>query len=234
VATEARLSWSRLLAKCGSLFLAQDSYQRTRIERVARLSSAVRDYVLGSISQEAGGLDRGAARQFLERLPDVFSHCDEDIYDQPFAAEAYAFVYLVNRYRRFWDVLEALLRARALPVRDTALDVLDVGTGPAPALYAFNDFFEELRVFGGEATDCRRLRTPPPRLRSIEGSRAMVRLVHNLSEFTGRPGPFQPDMTKFEGFNPPGARAVERLRIIEELIDRWEYGEQGSSHSGPP
>jgi hypothetical protein len=54
----------------------------------------------------------------------------------------------------------------------------------------------------------------------------MVRLVHNLSEFTGRPGPFHPDMTKFEGFNPPSVRAAERLRIIEELIDRWEYGEQ--------
>ena len=226
MARDATLSWSRLIAKCGPLFLARDSHQRTRIGRVARLSSAVRDYVLRSISKETGGLDRGAARQFLERLPDVLSRCDEDIYDLPFTAEAYAFIHLVDRYRRFWDLLEVLLRARALPVRDTALDVLDIGTGPAPALYAFNDFFEELRQFAGEATDCQRLGTPPPRLRSIERSTAMVRFVHNLSEFTGRPGPFQPDLTAFEGFNPPGARAAERLRIIEELIDRWDYGEQ--------
>jgi SAM-dependent methyltransferase len=194
--------------------------------RVVKLSGAVRDYVLNSISSETGVLDPAAARQFFDRLPDVLRRCDEDIYDAPFAAEAYAFVHLVDRYRRFWSVLEELLRARELPVRDTTLDVLDVGTGPAPALYAVNDFFEELRDFAGRATDCERLHTPPPRLRSIEASRGMVRLVHNLSEFTGRPGPFQPDATKFEGFNPPQARAAERLRLMEKLMNQWDYSEQ--------
>jgi hypothetical protein len=95
-------------------------------------------------------------------------------------------VHLVDRYRRFWNVLEELLRATALPVRDTALDVLDVGTGPAPALYAVNDFFEELRVFAGEANDsCRRLLTPPPRLRSIERSRAMESSRENACRAAG-------------------------------------------------
>jgi hypothetical protein len=182
--------------------------------------------VLRSISRETGGIDREAALQFLARLPDVLGRCDEDIYNLPFAAEAYAFVHLVDRYRRFWDVLEALLRTRNLPVRDISIDVLDVGTGPAPALYAVNDFFEELRAFAQEAGDCQRLCTPAPRLRSVEDSTAMVRLVHNLSEFTRRPGPFQPDMSRFEGFNPPEARAAQRLRLIDELIDRWEYSEQ--------
>jgi len=219
------MSWARLLTKCGPLFLNRDSHLTIRVERVARLSGAVRDYVLQRISTETGELNTKAGKQFLERLPDVLGRCDEDIYDQPFAAEAYAFVHLVDRYRRFWNVLELLLRTGALPVRDTALDVLDVGTGPAPALYAFNDFFEELRFFAGVAADCGRLRTPPPRLRSVERSKAMVRLVHNLSESTGRPGPFQPDMTSFEDFNPPKARAAERLRIIEELIEKWDYSE---------
>ena len=54
----------------------------------------------------------------------------------------------------------------------------------------------------------------------------MVHLVHNLSEFTGRPGPFQPDATKFEGFNPPRTRAAERVRLMEELISQWDYSEE--------
>jgi hypothetical protein len=155
----------------------------------------------------------------------VLKRCDENIYGLPFAAEAYAFVHLVDRYRRFWDVLEALLRVGALPVRETALDVLDVGTGPAPALYAVNDFFEEMRTFATGTADCQRLHTVPPRLRSIEDSKAMIHLVHNLSEFTGRPGPFRPDRTKFEGFDPPAARVAKRERLIEELIDVWDYSE---------
>jgi hypothetical protein len=105
------------------------------------------------------------------------------------------------------------------------IDVLDVGTGPAPALYAVNDFYEELRAFGIKTSECRHMAVPPPRLRSIESSRGMVSLVHNLSEFTRRPGPFGPDDTSFEGFDPPRARAEARARLIHDLIDNWDYGE---------
>ena len=57
-----RYSWRRLLSKCTPLFLSRDSYQTTRIERVDRLSGAVQDYVLRSLSQESGGLKpRGGA-----------------------------------------------------------------------------------------------------------------------------------------------------------------------------
>lgn len=226
MARKSRISWRRLLAKCGPLFLARDSRASNRVERVARLCDAVRDYVLRSISQESGDLDPEAASQFIDRLPAVLGQCDDDIYDLAYSAEAYAFVHLVDRYRRFWDVLEILLQTQDLPIRDASLDVLDVGTGPAPALYAVNDFFEELRHFSKSSNDCKRLATPPPRLRSIENSRAMVHLVHNLSEFTGRPGPFYADRPTFEGFNPPEARAAERLRRIDELLDNWDYSEQ--------
>src|ERR1700683_1126372 len=42
-----------------------------------------RDYVLRSISQEAGGLNREVALQFLNRLPDVLRRWDKDTYNFP-------------------------------------------------------------------------------------------------------------------------------------------------------
>ena len=183
-----RMSWKRLTRKCGPLFLAQDSYENARLKRVTELCSVLRDYVIGAISSRATDqLDPALTQLFVERLPDVLGRCDDPIYDRPLAAEAYAFVHLVDRYRRFWDILEVLLRSGELPVRRT-LDTIDVGTGPAPALYAINDFYEELRGFAETYCECGALRTTPPRLRSIESSRAMVHLVHVLSELTGRPG----------------------------------------------
>jgi len=192
---------------------------------VSGLADAVREYVCRSMSLPDGrGLDPAAARLFLASLPPVLARCDEDIYDAPLAAEAYAFVHLVDRYRRFWDVLQSLLIAGALPVRAAPLDVLDIGTGPAPALYAVNDFLEELRTFASQTDGCEALCTPVPRLRSIESSRNMVRLVHNLSEFTGRPGPFWPDEIAFEGFDPDQARTDARLRRIDELMNEEALG----------
>ena len=62
---KVRTSWQRLLAKCGPLFLAQDSYPSVRLRRVAELSNAVRDYVLNRISCPGTGyLDAATARQF--------------------------------------------------------------------------------------------------------------------------------------------------------------------------
>jgi hypothetical protein len=222
---ETRTSWRRLLALCGPCFLAQDLYKHTRVGHVAKLCLVLQTEILRGISYEDGHLNPEAARTFSERIPDVLKCCDDPIYDLPFAAEAYAFLHLVDRYRRFWDVLEEVLKARVLPVRESALDVLDIGTGPAPALYAVNDFFEDLRAFAKQTTECRKLDTPPPILRSIESSRAMVHFVHRLSEITARPGPFQPDMQKFDGFNPPKERAAAHLRMIDKLIDQWDYSE---------
>ena len=107
VTGDVRLSWRRVLAQCGPRFLAWDSRQSVESSMSRDFVARVRDYVLRSMSSDrVSDINTDAAEQFISRLPDVFSRCDEDIYDAPFAAEAYAFVHLVERYRRFWDVLE--------------------------------------------------------------------------------------------------------------------------------
>ena len=221
-----RPSWRRLTRRCGPLFLDGASYRAKRLERVVELCVAVQRYVICALTSEDGRrLVPERVGQFIHRLPDVLGKCDEPIYDDPLAAEAYAFVHLVDRYRRFLDILEVLLRSGNLPVREVPLDTIDVGTGPAPALYAINDFYEELRGFAATWPDCSSLGTAPPTLQSIEKSREMVRLVHNLSEFTGRPGPFRAESDEFRGFNPQQERMGAREALIDELIYHWGYSE---------
>jgi SAM-dependent methyltransferase len=44
-------------------------------------------------------------------------------------------------------VLQGLMAAGHLPIRKIRLTVLDVGAGPAPALYAVRDFYDDLRIW---------------------------------------------------------------------------------------
>jgi ribosomal protein RSM22 (predicted rRNA methylase) len=139
-------------------------------------------------------------------------------------AEAYAFVHLLERYRRFWAVLEALMKAGTLPMRDTGIDVLDVGVGPGPALYATSDFYELLNFYadsGGIAG----LRTPSPKLHAIEESTNMVHVIHRISEVRGRAGRFDHDLDNFEGVNFEFLRAARLEKIIASLENGDVAGE---------
>jgi hypothetical protein len=60
---------------------------------------------------------------------------------------AYAFVHLLDRYLRVWEVLRLLAATLLLPM-PKRLSVLDVGSGPAPALYAVTDFYRDVAAFG--------------------------------------------------------------------------------------
>lgn len=66
---------------------------------------------------------------FANCIADVFTHCDDPhMYERYMAAQAYAHVHLLERYRRFWGVLICLLEAAVLPMSEKKLQVLDVST----------------------------------------------------------------------------------------------------------
>ena len=110
----------------------------------AALETLLLDHVLtGNVEISA----TEACTQFAKALPLALSKCDEPIYDAPFVAEAYAFLHLLERYRRFSQVLDVLLRAGVLPMRDSGIDILDVGAGPGPALFASDDFYDQLTEY---------------------------------------------------------------------------------------
>lgn len=78
-------------------------------------------------------------------MNEVLESCDEIDYDRLELAEAYAIWHLLDRYHRFQIMQLKLLQMnrlnhwKSLPIR-----ILDVGTGPAPALFAFSDHYRNL------------------------------------------------------------------------------------------
>jgi len=118
---------------------------------------------------------------FGERLRDVSRNCAKEIYNKEMVAAAYAYVHLLDRYKRFWDVLLCLLDKGLLPMSARGIDVLDIGAGPAVASYAVIDMYKALHDFATEG-NYTHLVTPPPRIHVIEPSDQMVHFFHNFSE----------------------------------------------------
>lgn len=95
--------------------------------------------------------DRDTSSEIVQRFPDVLGNCNEISYDEPGAVEAYVILHFLNRYRRFQLVFRSLVEQRLLPTRtDRRVELLDIGTGPAPSLYALSDAYDLLKIFGKE------------------------------------------------------------------------------------
>ena len=95
--------------------------------------------------------------------------------------------------------------------------MLDIGTGPAPALYAIDDFYAAFSEFDRDA-DVPELQVPQPELSCIERSQPMVWFFHAFSEFAGRRGPFGPAFSDFAGFDLAATRMWHQRQM------RWNSG----------
>lgn len=82
-----------------------------RQESVGRLISDLERYLLDSLAHLQ------SATEFLARLPDIYRSCNEDIYERPMVAEAYAYIHMTSRYCAWWDVFARLFNAGWLPMR---------------------------------------------------------------------------------------------------------------------
>lgn len=87
--------------------------------------------------------------KLASRLPAVLTSCDTLTFDDRVEALAYSALHLVDRYGRVGQVLEYLIRIGRLPLRFAGARVLEVGAGPAPALYAARDFYAALSRWPG-------------------------------------------------------------------------------------
>jgi hypothetical protein len=153
----------------------------------------------------------------------VLAACnDKRTYEAPLAAEAYSYLHLLERYRRTWDVLIHLVELGRLPL-GAGVAVLDVGTGPAPALYAISDFYMLLRQFGDEQS-IPELSVQGTKLHAIEESPSWLRFVHHFSEHARREeGPFGATFLDFKGLNLRETREALRQHLLaEEEYDERE------------
>ncbi|MBF6483521.1 hypothetical protein IU431_05045 [Nocardia otitidiscaviarum] len=88
--------------------------------------------------------DRQSVQELAERLDDVVTRCNDLAFDTRAEITAYALLHLGDRYGRACQVLEHLMGIGHLPLRRTHLNILDVGSGPAPNLYAAADFYASI------------------------------------------------------------------------------------------
>jgi hypothetical protein len=200
----------------------------SRQDSVGSLLLALEKCLLQSLS------DKESAIEFLRRIPDVYESCNEEIYDRPLAAEAYAYIHLPSRYCSWWTVFAELLTNGRMPMRDAGLRVLDVGAGPGPASYALIDFTNAVgqAILALEDFDqFRRLQTPRPEVVMIESSPAMSHFVHVLSEIRGLGGPFGAQFDDFFALRLERTREINakiRYRFESRIMDEWDVGATGA------
>jgi len=154
------LSWHRLLKLHNQEFFTWMDENGIRLKMFNKLAEDLEHYIIDCLTSgsfyEANHplrplLPMYFCEQFANCITDVFVNCDDPhMYEKYMAAQAYAHVHLLERYRRFWDILICLLEAAVLPMSEKGLQVLDVGTGPAPGLYAVSDFYHALYDFASE------------------------------------------------------------------------------------
>lgn len=112
-------------------------------------------------------------------LPEALRNCDALSFDHIAEAVAYAGLHLLDRYGRVMQVLEHLMQTGRLPIRKSDIKVLEVGSGPAPALYAVQDFYSMLQGWPGrDRTEIASLKNPD----SLERGKAWDPIIHHISE----------------------------------------------------
>jgi ribosomal protein RSM22 (predicted rRNA methylase) len=185
-------------------------------------------------------------------LPEALRNCNALSFSQVSEAAAYAGLHLLDRYGRVMQVLEHLIRVGRLPLRKMGVKVLEVGSGPAPALYASRDFYAMLRAWPGRGnTEV----APVEFADSLERGEAWDRVLHHVSEclMEARGGsqdadclPFSRAIKDLSGFDTIARHhqsVAQRARQIFKDFDsvdeyitpkaaaRMAYGEGGSAPS---
>ncbi len=106
--------------------------------RFIELGLLVRSYLQNRI---AADLTLGA--EVASQLLNVLKHCDTITYNDRGTADAYALLHFLDRYHRFQLTYAHLYQNGLIPLKKVGIDVLDVGTGPGPSMFAVSDFYSE-------------------------------------------------------------------------------------------
>jgi hypothetical protein len=96
--------------------------------------------------------------------------------------------HMVDRYHRIQHVLDLLMDGGHLPIRRTRVALLEVGSGPAPAMFAVADYYAALDLW------CRQTAqpyAPGPNVepRTLDRGPIWSQLIHHLSECSLRCAP---------------------------------------------
>ncbi len=203
-----RTTWRQILKQKGPGFLEWLSKAQAQRNMLTRISDQLQRYLIATVCSSEDAIT------FWKTIPIVRAACnDQATYEKPFSAECYAYVHFLERYRRMWAVLKHLTYLSVLPLGQEGVRTLDIGTGPAPVLFAIDDFYSSLREYA-EKKEINELIIPPPALDSVELSSSMAQFLHHFAESCGRCGPFSPTFRDFSSLNLAATR--------QEYFTRWK------------
>ena len=149
-----RQGWTGILNREGADFLDWVREEQVLSTKFSFLATALWTLLRGRVRTQE------EAHDVWEAVPAVLSRCNEqETYEMPGAACAYAWLYLLERYVRTWLALERLVQKSCLPMGKNGVRALDVGTGPGPAAFAIHDFYAAMVEFS-EDTDNPKWRQP--------------------------------------------------------------------------
>ena len=213
----SRPTWRTLITNWSNVALPSSNYQEAKIRSFALLASQLKQFLLSNLRRD-GSSPHLSQSEFVRSLPLVLSDCNLDVYDKTGAVEAYAFLHLLERYRRTWDAMVALACNGILPFHESALHVLDVGAGPAGSTWALQDFYAVVRETSQPITELSPLTSCNVNVATVERSPAMASWSHYFAEATNRAGPFRPKFNDFREYNAATIREklrAEEIKILE-------------------
>jgi hypothetical protein len=157
------------------------SEQSDRRELLRALAAAVETVLRWEIR------DRRSAAAVIHQLEPTLSRCDELDFNSTAQALAYTIWHLTDRYGRVTAALDALFRQGHFPLRQTRMSILEVGAGPAPAIYAVIDYYSDLAKWC-HATDQPYRPLQPTTVATLDRGAAWGHVLHILSEALITPG----------------------------------------------
>jgi hypothetical protein len=171
--------------------------------------------------------DNGRCKGVVNQLSKVLGNCDNLNFDSPEEVFAYLIMHFLERYHRFQLIYLALLQEGVLPIRNLPSDILDVGTGPAVALYSLSDMLNLLICYGIE-NDIDVLKNLEFNFDYIEKSIGFRNFLHEFTEFINynqrkysipyHHGSFW----DFKGLNFQRKKHELQLRLIEEEMEYYD------------
>jgi len=127
---------------------------------------------------------KNGKKEVCERFLDVLKNCDAITYDEEGVSIAYSILHFMDRYHRFQLLFLKLLEEDILPIKPQ-IDILDLGSGPGPSMYAMSDMYELYRMFEKETKGVSTIKKL--NIEYVEKSIEFTNFLHHFTEFANYP-----------------------------------------------
>lgn len=151
-------------------------------KRFEELGSLVEGYLLDQMNRYPN-----VVPEMASQLLNVLKNCDTITYNEPGTGNAYALLHFLDRYHRFQLTFDLLARHRLMPLKQREIDVLDIGTGPGPSMFALSDFYCER--FGYVDPSLAHRERPHFRIDYVERSVEFRHWLHSFTEYANAYAP---------------------------------------------